>query len=252
MRARAALAALALLALPACGSGGPQEAAASGDRLAVALTVFAAASLTEVAAGLAQAYEAAHPGAEVRTSTAGSQALVAQVQQGAPADVLLTADETSLQQAAAELAGAPVVLARNRLAVVTEEGNPQGLRGLADLARPGLKVVLAGPTVPVGRAARRALATARVDVRPVSEEPDVRAVLQKVRLGEADAGVVYATDVRAAGADVSGVDLPGVLTRCPGAVLRGAPQPEAARAFLDLAASAEGAAVFARAGFLPP
>lgn len=247
------LLALALVLVAGCADAGPDVDGPGADPGRRPVTVFAAASLTEVLTEVGALYEREHPGAEVTFSFAGSQTLVAQVQQGAPADLLVTADEASLRAAAPELRPEPpVVLARNRLALVVEAGNPAGVRGLADLVRPGLKVVLAGPTVPVGKAARTALAAAGVRVRPVSEEPDVKAVLQKVRLGEADAGVVYATDVRAAGDDVTGLELPGVSNSYPGAVLRDAAQPEAAALLLDLAGSAEGQAVFARYGFLPP
>lgn len=249
---RPALALVAALLVAGCGAGPARTASSTTDTAATPLTVFAAASLTEVFTELGELYEQAHPGAEVTFSFAGSQSLGAQVQQGAPADLLATADEASAQAVRDELAADPVVLARNRLAVVTERGNPLGITGLPDLARPGVKVVLAGPTVPAGKAARAALTSAGVRVRPVSEEPDVKAVLQKVRLGEADAGIVYATDVRAAGADVTGVDLPGVGNAYPAAVLDGAKHPAAAEAFLVLAASPEGRAVFARAGFLAP
>ncbi|MCW2779435.1 MAG: transporter substrate-binding protein [Frankiales bacterium] len=252
---------VALLLVAACGgsptatrtattaAAGPSS---SADPAAGPVTVFAASSLTEVFTALGALYERQHPGAHVTFSFAGSQSLVAQVQQGAPADVLATADAKSAASVQAELAAAPVVLARNHLAIVTEKGDPLRLRTLADLARAGVKVVLAGPTVPAGKAARAALAAAGVTVHPVSEEPDVKAVVQKVRLGEADAGVVYATDRRAAGADVGGVDLPGVSNAYPAAPLKEAAHAAAARAFLALAGSPEGQAVFARFGFLPP
>lgn len=216
------------------------------------MTVFAAASLTEALTALAQRYEE-RTGARVDLSFAGSQSLVAQVQQGAPADLVVTADEDSMAALADDVVdGAPVVLARNALAVVTEAGDPLGIGSLADLARPGLAVVLGGPDVPVGRAARAALATAGVPVRPVSEEPDVKAVLAKVRLGEADAGVVYATDLAAAGGDVGGFALPGAVNSYPAAVVRGARNAEAARDLIELATSGEGRQVLADLGFLPP
>ena len=249
---RAALALAAALLLSACGGTEAVSTARAEDPAAGPVTVFAAASLTEVLTELGELYEQQHPGAEVTFSFAGSQALVAQVLQGAPADVLATADERSAAAVRAELADDPVLLARNRLALVTEPGDPLEVRTLADLAEPAVKVVLAGPTVPVGKAARAALAAAGVTVRPVSEEPDVKAVLQKVRLGEADAGIVYATDLVAAGDAVAGTPLPGVSNAYPAAVLAGARHPEAAAAFLDLARSPEGLALLTRAGFLPP
>ncbi len=244
-----------LLALTACGADdgdGAAAPAASSDPAATALTVFAAASLTESFTELGEAYEAAHPGADVTFSFAGSQALVAQVQQGAPADVLATADQRSVEAVAGELAGSPQVFAKNQLAIVTEPGNPLGLTGLADLAVADVKVVLADDSVPVGRASAAALEAAGVVVRPVSEEQDVKAVLQKVRLGEADAGIVYVTDVRSAGDDVAGVQLPGVTNAYPLAALADAPHRAAADAFVAFVLSAQGQAVLASYGFLPP
>jgi molybdate transport system substrate-binding protein len=196
----AALAAgIALIA--ACGSGG------STKRTTV--TVFAAASLTKAFTDEAAAYEKQHPGTRVVLSFAGSQSLVAQIQQGAPADVLATADEATMAKARAELKKPAIVFAHNELALVTARGNPLALTSLQDLARPGIKVVLAGPTVPVGKAAAAALAAAHVTVHPVSLEDSVTGVVGKVRLGEADAGIAYVTDL----ADgVDGVPLPGTTT----------------------------------------
>ena len=244
---------LVLALLTACGG----EAAGTGqsataDPLAQPLTVFAAASLTESFTALGQTYERAHPGARVTFSFAGSQSLVAQVQQGAPADVVATADTATAAALAPQLEGSPQVLARNGLAIITEPGDPLGIRTLADLARPGVQVVLAGPTVPAGKAARAALAAAGVQVQPVSEEPDVKPVVQRVRLGEADAGLAYVTDLRAADADVDGTPVAGPTNDYPAGVVRTAAHPEAARAFLALALSPEGQALLASYGFLPP
>lgn len=149
------------------------------------LDVFAAASLRAAFTAAAAAYERGHPGTDVRLSFSGSQVLAAQVRQGAPADVLATADVASIRGVVPHQ-----VLAHNRLAVVGA-----GMRTLADLARPGLRVVLAAPEVPAGRAARAALQDAGVTVRPVSLEDSVAGVVTKVRLGEADAGIAYATDL---------------------------------------------------------
>lgn len=216
------------------------------------LTVFAAASLTDALRDLGALYEREHLGSRVTFSFAGSQSLVAQVQQGAPADVVATADTTSADALAGQLAGPARVLARNQLALVTAPGDPQRLRTLRDLARPGVRVVLAGPTVPVGRAARAALDEAGVRVRLVSEEPDVKAVVQRVRLGEADAGIAYVTDVAAARGELTGTPLPGASNPYPAGVLTSAASPREAAAFLDLALSPAGQKVFADRGFLPP
>lgn len=175
------------------------------------VTVFAAASLTKAFTAEARAYEQGHPGTSVVLSFAGSQTLVAQVQQGAPADVLATADTATMAKVSGLLRGAPRVFAHNQLALVTAPGDPLRLRGVADLARPGLKVVLAAPTVPVGKAAAKALARAGVVVHPVSLEDAVTGVVTKVRLGEADAGIAYVTDL-VGGEGVAGVPVAGTTT----------------------------------------
>lgn len=173
------------------------------------ITVFAAASLTRAFTDEAAAFERANPGTEVELSFAGSPSLVAQVQQGAPADVVATADTTAMDALRDDLREPPEVFAHNQLAIVTAPGNPEHLTAPADLARPGLRVVLAAPNVPAGRAAHQALDRAGVTVRPVSLEDSVSGVVGKVRLGEADAGVAYVTDL---GHGVDGVPLAGTST----------------------------------------
>lgn len=242
-----ALAVAAVLPLAGCGAGPPDTGSGTGT-----VTVFAAASLTESMSELGRAFEATRPGVTVQTSFAGSQTLVAQVQQGAPADLVVTADEASLAQLADELDGPPEIVARNALSIVVEPGNAEQVRTLADLGRPGLAVVLAGPDVPVGASARAALNSAGVQVRPVSEEPDVKAVLAKVRLGEADAGIVYRTDVTAASDTVDGIALPGVSNSYPAAVVRGAGSLDLAQALLGFLLSPDGQRILASFGFLPP
>lgn len=237
---RAAALALAGALLCACGGG-------ADDR--EPLVVLAAASLTASLDELEQAYEREHADVDVRLSFAGSQVLVSQLRQGVPADVVVTADEPTLRTVAA-LVGPPVLVARNQLALVTAPGNPRGIRSLADLARAGTTVVLAGPTVPVGRAARAALSAARVDVRPVSEEPDAGAVVARVRLGEADAGIAYVTDLR--GPDVAGTPLPGTSTTYPAAPVLDSAHREQADRFVAFLRSAPAQEVLRAAGFLPP
>jgi molybdate transport system substrate-binding protein len=229
----------ALVLIAACGSGNDST---SSTRL----VVFAASSLTQAFTDIGKAYEQSHRGTTVTFSFAGSQSLVAQIRQGAPADVLATADTGSM--AAAGLSDARVI-ARNRLAVITAPGNPKGVHTLADLGRPGLRVVLAGPTVPAGKAATKALADARVGVRPRSLESDVKGVVTKVRLGEADAGIAYATDLRSAGGAVDGTPLTPISNSYPIAVVR--PGSEAS-AFVTFVLSPAGQAVLASFGFLPP
>ena len=250
--------ALGLLVLTACGgssapaatsltpSGPPSNATASQP-----ITVFAAASLKEVFTELGKEFRSSHPGAVVTFSFAGSQTLVAQIQQGAPADLLATADAASATAVATKLVGPPTILARNQLAIVVAPGNPLRLTTLADLAKPSVKVVLAGPTVPAGKAARKALLAAGVTVKQVSDEPDVKAVVAKVRLGEADAGIAYVTDARAAKGAVTGIDLPGISNVYPAALLKAATHVTTATEFLAFLVSPAGQAVFRSYGFLP-
>jgi len=167
--------------------------------------VFAAASLAEAFT----AAEAAIPHVRPSFSFAGSQQLATQLTQGATADVVATADDATMQRlVAARLVDPPVTLTRSRLVIVVAPGNPKGVTGLADLARPGLAVVLADPSVPVGRYTRQVLAAAGVEVAARSMELDVKATLAKVTAGAADAAIVYATDVRSSAGKAAAVTFP--------------------------------------------
>ncbi len=219
--------------------------------------VFAAASLTESFTALGEAFAKAHAPARVEQNFAGSPALVAQIESGAPADVIATADGANMArlESAGLLAGAPALFARNRLEIVVEKGNPKGIAGLADLARADLVVILAAETVPAGRYARAALVAAGVRVEPKSLEANVKAVLSKVALGEADAGIVYTTDVRSAGERVDGVAIPdaqNALASYPNALVKQPSLSGDAKSFVAFVLSAEGRAVLARFGFLAP
>lgn len=174
----------------------------SDDRV----VVFAASSLTDVFDRLEGEYEAANPGVDVVVTTAGSSSLVAQFVDGAPVDVLATADEPTMARAraAASIEADPIDFARNELVIAVELGNPLDIGGLGDLVD-GPVVVLAAPEVPAGDYARTAIACAGVEIEPSSLEQSVRAVAAKVLLGEADAGLVYRTDI---GDELSAVDLP--------------------------------------------
>lgn len=225
-------------------------------RLSGSLTVFAAASLTEAFNATKSVLESARPALSLSYNFAGSQQLVMQVEAGAPADVVATADTSHMDMLRSKgLVGTPVVMAQNLLEIAVAPGNPRHVRGLSDLSNPDLKVVLADPSVPAGRFARQALAKAGVSVRPVSEPLDVKAVLQTVETGNADAAIVYLTDVRSAGGQVQGVAIPtseNVLATYPIAVVSATRNRPAAEAFVAQEISGPGASRLRAFGFLPP
>lgn len=256
IRLQPALLAAAVAAL-ACGGLAPSSPAGPADRLQGELDIFAAASLTESFNALGTAFREAHPSLTVHLVFAGTPTLVTQIAQGAPADILASADGANMQNAVDQglVAGTPRVFARNRLAIVVGAGNPKHLAGLADLARPDVLFITEAATVPAGRYAAQALASAGVKASPRSFESDVKSVVAKVSLGEADAGIVYLTDVRAAGPKVAGVVIPdgqNVITSYPVATLRGSRNSSAGQAFLEQLFSAPGQTVLAHFGFSPP
>jgi molybdate transport system substrate-binding protein len=231
-------AAVAFLALLLAGCGSVPAPAATPDPVQGSLTVLAASSLTAAFNQAGADFHRLHPGVSVQFSFNGSSTLVTQITEGAPADLFASADQANMDKvtAAGLAAATPQVFAHNQLEIVVAPGNPKHITGLADLAAPGLLVVLAGPSVPAGRYALQALQSAGVTVKPVSLELDVKSVVSKVALGEADAGIVYVTDVKAAGSSVAGVPIPAqdnVDAVYPAAVLKDAANPVAARAFLD-------------------
>nr|WP_091107290.1 molybdate ABC transporter substrate-binding protein [Micromonospora citrea] len=252
MRAVAAAAVLAVLA--GCGSEG---SAAGGTGVGGTVTVFAAASLTDSFTRLGREFETAHPGTTVIFNFAGSSALAAQIGQGAPADVFASAAASNMATVtrAGDADGDPAVVARNQLVIAVPRGNPRGLAGLADLARPGLTVALCAEQVPCGAAARTALDAAAVRLTPVTLEQDVRGALAKVRLGEVDAALVYRTDALAAATDVTAVDFPEsarAVNDYPVVVLRDAPNPAGGRAFVAYVRGERGRAALTEAGFQAP
>jgi molybdate transport system substrate-binding protein len=246
----AAVLAAAALGLAACGGGG---SGGSGGQSPAEIKVFAAASLTAAFTELGRRYTAAQ-GTKVTFNFAGSQALATQIGQGAPADVFASADLDNMAKVK-DLVATPQSFASNRLAIVVEQGNPRGIRTLDDLAGGDVKVVLAAREVPAGRYAKQVLDRAGVKVTPVSQEDNVKAVVAKVSLGEADAGIVYVTDVAAGGARVEGVDIPreqNVVATYPIATVKAGKAQDAAQAFMDLVLSGQGQQVLHRYGFLPP
>ena len=265
-RVLAGLAVTAVLATAACGGGARSNDAGAGAAGAPAsaapeqvgqLTVLAAASLTEAFDRIGTAFEAANPSIEVTVSYGGSSSLAQQITAGAPADVFAAASPATMQKVvdAGDAAGTPAVFVRNQLVIAVPEGNPQGVRGPADLAAPGRKVALCAEQVPCGAAATKALQAAGVRLTPVTLEQDVRAALSKVKLGEVDAALVYRTDVRAAGSEVDGVEFPesaAAVNDYPIVALKDAPNPSAAAAFVAFVRSEPAARVLTDAGFQKP
>jgi molybdate transport system substrate-binding protein len=257
-RSRTVAAVLLLVAtLTACGGSGKADTGAGSSASGTTLTVFAASSLTATFTRLGTRFEAAHPGVHVSLSFGGSSDLVAQVQQGAPADVLATADEATMAKAVAsgDVAGEPADFASNTLEIAVPPGNPAGVAHLADLADPGTKTVTCAPEVPCGAAARAVQAASGTTLHPVSEEQAVADVLTKVESGEADAGLVYVTDVEAAGSRVRGIRFPesaAAVNTYPIAALDGSGHAALARAFVHLVTGGEGQRVLAGAGFAKP
>ena len=270
---RRALPALALAGLllttAACGSGSstddesPQgggsssNSSSSGNELKGTVTVFAAASLKKTFTEIGTEFEKAHPGVEVTFNFAGSSDLVAQIQQGAPADVFASADTTNMDKATAAslTASTPVDFASNTLEIVVPPGNPAKIMSLADLAKSGVKVVLCAPEVPCGSAAAKVEAAAKVDIKPVSEEQSVTDVLGKVTSKEADAGLVYVTDVKGAGDAVEGVEFAessSAVNTYPIATLKASKNAAAAQAFLEAVTGDPGQGILAAAGFARP
>lgn len=239
------LVAAALATSAACGQG---------DEGGATLRVFAAASLTGTFEQLAEDFEADHDGVAVELSFGGSSDLVAQIQEGAPADVFASADTANMDKLVqAGLDGQdPRAFASNTLEIITPPDNPAEIEAVADLAGDGVNLVVCAPEVPCGAAALRAAEVAGVTLSPVSEEQSVADVLAKVTSGEADAGLVYVTDVASAGDDVLGIPFPEsgqVVNTYPITTVEGSDQQELAQQFVELVLSDAGQAVLRDAGF---
>jgi molybdate transport system substrate-binding protein len=262
-----ALAAGAVLTLGAAGCGGNTTGAnasgssASGtpskDPVATPVTVFAAASLTETFTDLAHRFEAAHPGASVKLDFDASSTLATQITSGAPADVFASASTKNMQQVTGQglAVGTPTVFVRNSMEIAVAPGNPKGITSLADLAKPGLKVVLCEQQVPCGSTAQAALKNAGVTLTPATLGQDVKTVLTDVELGEADAAIVYRTDVNSAGSKVTGVQIPAAQnasTDYPIAALTTGRHEATGQAFVAFVLSATGRAALSKVGFVQP
>jgi len=245
--------AAALTAAAALGGAG----ASGGDQESGTLTVLAAASLTETFTELAKDFEADHPGVTVKLSFDSSATLAEQVNQGAPADVLATADEKSMQTVtdADNVVGEPQVFATNHLVLAVPKDNPAKITQFSDIDDSAVDYVVCVDSAPCGKLAKTVLGDTDVTNKPASEEVDVKAVLSKVELGEADAGLVYATDGNAAGDKVQVVDIPTAnenLNTYPIAALAGAKKPDLAQQWVDLVTGSQGQQVLQDAGFGKP
>lgn len=249
--------ALLLLAATACGADDDDVAATGTDSVRGDITVFAAASLAGPFSDVGAAFEEAHPDTSVTFSFDGSSTLVQQIVEGAPADAFASADSPNMDKlVVAGLAAAePAVFAINRLAIVVAPGNPLGITDVSDLADSDVVTVVCAPEVPCGRYADQVLTAAGVDVTPASYEENVRGVVTKVTEGEADAGIVYVTDVIAAGGAAELVEIRedvNVTAEYPIAPVAGSDEQDVAEAFIDFLTGTEGRAILADHGFGSP
>jgi molybdate transport system substrate-binding protein len=214
--------------------------------------VFAAASLTESFNTIKTKFETAHPGTTIKYNFGGSSTLATQINQGAPADVFASAAPKNMDQVKDK--NTPTTFASNKMEVATPPSNPGHVNQLADLAKSAVKVALCDVDVPCGATAATVFGKAHVTVKPVTREADVKSTLAKVFSGAVDAGVVYVTDVKAAGTKVRGVTIPdnvNATTSYPIATLKNAGNASLATAFVAYVESSEGQAVLSAAGFGP-
>jgi molybdate transport system substrate-binding protein len=252
---------LALALISGCGSSDQAPASSSAPSTSAAaggkIMVFAAASLKQTFTDIGEQFKTDNPGASVEFSFAGSSDLVTQLTQGAPADVFASADTKNMDKAAQAglLAGDPVNFASNTLTIAVAPGNPKKIASFKDLTQQGLNVVVCAPQVPCGSATQSVEKATGVTLNPVSEESSVTDVLNKVTTGEADAGLVYVTDVKGAGDKVAAVAFPeaaDAVNTYPIAVLKESKNPELARKFVDLVTGESGQKVLSAAGFAKP
>ncbi|MCE0761608.1 molybdate ABC transporter substrate-binding protein [Pseudonocardia kujensis] len=252
----AGVAGLAVVLAAACSS--PSQAPSTGGPSAApearTLTVFAAASLTESFNALEKQFETDNPGVDVRLSYGGSSDLAQQIVNGAPADVFAAASDSTMKTVtdANLTAAAPTTFATNVLQIATAPGNPKAIAAFADLAKPDVKTVVCAPQVPCGAATTKVEQSTGVELKPVSEENDVKSVLSKVSTGNADAGLVYVTDVNAAKGQVQGVSFPessAAKTDYPIAVVKNAPQADLAQKWVELVTGETGQKTLEAQGF---
>lgn len=254
VRSLGVLAVSAALLLAACGSSAKSSSSTDGHTLAGTITVLGASSLTSSFTDLAQQFETANPGTKIDLSFGSSSDLETSIEQGAPADVFASADRKNMTKlvAAGDNAGPAVDFAKNRLEIAVEKNNPKHISTLHDLTKPGLTVVLCDPSAPCGKYAAQVLDNAKVKLTPKSLEANVKATLSKVELGEADAAIVYVTDVKSSG-KVEGVTIPdnvNVLTTLPIVALKDSKNATLAKAWVAYVAAHQSELV-SKYGFVP-
>jgi molybdate transport system substrate-binding protein len=259
---RAGLGGAALaLGLAACSSSPATTAAAPATSASAkpsgTLVVFAATSLTDAFNKIGAQFQQANPGVTVKFNYNGSSSLATQITQAAPADVFASASPTNMKTVTDQSLASttPKIFTRNQGEIMVEAGNPDHVTSLADLASASLKVVTCAPQVPCGALATTVFKNAGVTVKPVSQEQNVGGVVTKVSLGEADAGIVYVTDVKANGGKTTGVPIPAdqnTITDYPIAEIKGAPNPTASAAFISYVLGPDGQQVLKSFGFMPP
>ncbi len=256
-RVLAAAATTVLVVLAGAGCGSNQPPAGEYSTAPQTLTVFAAASLKSTFTEIGDQFMASHPGVTVTFSFAGSSDLVTQIQGGAPADVFASADTKNMDKLTADklVGGTPVNFASNTMEIAVPPDNPAKVASLQDLTKPDVKLVICAPEVPCGSATQQIETAGGVDLKPVSEEASVTDVLNKVITEEANAGMVYVTDVKGAGDKVKGVTFPEskeAVNVYPIATLAASKNKDLAKQFVDAVTGEEGQKVLADAGFAQP
>ena len=251
------VATILLAALVGCSPKPSSSASPTSSPSSGKLVVFAAASLKPAFTKISERFTSDNPGSSVDFDFAGSSELATQLTQGATVDVFASADTAQMDTVvkAGLLSGSPTNFASNTLVVVTAPGNPKNIKSFADLAKPGLNVVICQKPVPCGSATQRVEDTSGVHLNPVSEEPSVTDVLNKVTTGQADAALVYVTDARSAGDKVTTVNFPeaaGAVNVYPIATLKKAPQTALAQKFVALVTGDAGQNVLTQFGFAKP
>lgn len=238
----------------ACGSGPASDSSSTASET---LTVFAASSLREAFTAIGDAFTAANPNVTITFNFAASSELVTQVDNGAPADIVATADTSTMSRLTTSdsIRTDPVVFTTNRAMIIVGAGNPKNITAVADLSDPDVVVIGCAPDVPCGAYARTVLDNAGVSVTFKSLEENVKAVVSKVTLGEADAGIVYVTDVLGVGHRAEGIEIPAdvnIRAEYPVAVTTRAVDPSTARAFIDFLLSDAGRSLLESFGFVSP